>query len=128
MIPCTQCGRCCTNENFMGSLAASGEDVRRWRKEGRGDILEWVWIFGDADDPWGDLWINSAEHEAQRCPFVRKVRGQDKYVCRIYETRPAVCRAYPQNVEHMKAVNCEMLEPGDTDVDIKRGLDPILTT
>lgn len=121
MKACTQCGRCCTNPGFMGSLSASGADVLRWREEGREDILAWVAQLGEGDDPWGDLWISPRTgEEAHRCPFVRKVRGQEKYNCTIYETRPETCRRYPQAVDHMKTVDCEMLETGDTDADVRR--------
>ena len=27
--PCTNCGKCCTNPAFMGTLQATGEDVKR---------------------------------------------------------------------------------------------------
>ncbi len=37
--PRERCGKCCTNPNYMGSLQASGEDVKRWIREGREDIL-----------------------------------------------------------------------------------------
>ena len=84
--PCTNCGKCCTNPNFMGSLSATAEDVRRWRRERRYDILR----FEDG----GDLWIDEKGEERLRCPFVRKVRNQPRYLCTIYETRPQVCRDY----------------------------------
>ena len=84
----------------MGTLSASGADVLRWREEGREDILAWVVPLGEGDD--------------------RKVRGQEKYNCTIYETRPETCRRYPQAVGHMKSVDCEMLEAGDTDADVRR--------
>ena len=119
MKPCTQCGRCCTNSDFMGSLMASGDDVKRRRVEERGDILSWVRVLGGKDDPWGDLWLSPrTDNEAQRCPFVRKIRGQERYSCRIYKTRPEVCRQYPVAVDHMQSVRCEMLDPGDTDADV----------
>ena len=119
MKPCTQCGRCCTNSDFMGSLTASGDDVKRWRREGRDDILSWVQVLAGENNPFGDLWISPRTgNEAQRCPFVRKIRGQERYTCTIYETRPETCQQYPMAVDHMKTVRCEMLEPGDTDADV----------
>ena len=114
MKSCTQCGKCCTNESFMGTLSASYEDVERWEVEGRDDILAWESAY--------DLWISPRTgYEASRCPFVRKVRGQEKYKCMIYDTRPEVCRQYPTRVDHMAFVGCEMLEVGDTDVVIEAG-------
>ena len=40
--PCTNCGKCCTNPDFMRSLDATGDDVKRWRREGRQDILRFA--------------------------------------------------------------------------------------
>ena len=92
---CTQCGRCCTNADYMGSLRASGEDVKRWRRQGRDDILAYADIMGGTDDPWADLWISpKTANDVYRCPFVRKIRGSEKYRCRIYDTRPQICRDY----------------------------------
>ncbi len=86
---CTRCGKCCTNPSYVGSLQATGEDVKRWIREGRTDILEWAAIMGDPDDPWADLWISPRTGaEASRCPFVRKDPNRPTYRCTIYETRP----------------------------------------
>jgi Fe-S-cluster containining protein len=122
MKACTQCGRCCTNDSFMGSMQFSGADFVRWKREGRADILDWGVVLGsDKDGPRGDLWISPVTgREAERCPFVRKMPGRDKYTCRIYDTRPEVCRSYPEAVDHMEFVSCEMLEPGDTDATVKK--------
>ena len=83
----------------MGTLKATGEDVKRWRREGRQDILRFADVLGPRNDPWADLWIDgqALDHrnlERFRCPFVRKVRGQPRYLCTVYETRPQVCRDY----------------------------------
>lgn len=91
---CSRCGKCCTNASYMGSLSATGDDVKRWKQEGRDDILGRVSILGPEDDPWGDLWIKESGAEAQRCPFVRKDRNALTYRCTIYDTRPQVCRDY----------------------------------
>jgi len=129
MKACTQCGRCCTNANFMGSMQASREDVARWRREKRDDILQYAYVYdykagsiGDTYDfPFADLWLSPRTgHELERCPFVRKVRGQDRYTCTIYDTRPQACRDYPWHVGHMQSIQCEMLEDGDTDADVAR--------
>jgi len=93
--PCTNCGKCCTNPSFMGSLEATGDDVKRWRRQRRHDILRFAEIMGPPEDPWADLWVDrNSGVERERCPFVRKVLGQPRYLCSIYETRPQVCRDY----------------------------------
>ena len=48
-----------------------------------------------------------------RCPWLRKLPGQDKYVCRIYYNRPDECKHYPVTIDEMLRDGCEMLEPRD---------------
>lgn len=120
MKPCTQCGRCCTYDRFMLSLQATAEDVQRWIEEGRDDILQYCDMI-TSPVTGADLWISPRTgNEMPRCPFVRKRRNLPIYDCRIYETRPEVCREYPKEVHHMQSVDCEMLEDGDTDADVAR--------
>lgn len=120
MKACTQCGRCCTNADFMGSMEATEDDVTRWVKHRRYDILRFVdLVRPDGAFICADLWVdNQTGNDRKRCPFVRKVRSQDRYTCTIYETRPEVCREFPHHVSQMEFVNCEMLERGDTDADV----------
>jgi Fe-S-cluster containining protein len=92
--PCTNCGKCCTNPDYMTSLFATAEDVKRWRQEKRWDILRFAVMIGGHPNPSADLWIDETGKERERCPFVRKVPNQPRYLCTIYETRPEVCRAY----------------------------------
>jgi Fe-S-cluster containining protein len=95
--PCSRCGKCCTNPSFQGNLMATGEDVLRWQREGRQDILRFAAVLpGPPDNPVADLWVDTEKRdkERERCPFVRKDRGQHTYRCTIYDTRPQVCRDY----------------------------------
>jgi Fe-S-cluster containining protein len=114
--PCTNCGKCCTNPSFMENLTATEKDVRRWRREGRDDILKFVDVLGRAGKllpggDYADLWVDpETGDERSRCPFVRKVRGQPRYLCTIYETRPQVCRDYEPWSGKDNDV-CEIVEP-----------------
>lgn len=93
--PCTQCGKCCTNDRYMLNLTAEGEDVLRWRREGRVDILRFVEVIGPPESPYADLWIDQdSGDERSRCPFVQQIEGTKKFTCTIYETRPQICRQY----------------------------------
>ena len=94
---CKQCGRCCLI--YGGLLQASSADIKLWEKEGRDDILKW--------ECWGELWINrDTNTEAFRCPFLRKLPNKDKYICRIYDFRPEVCRGYPVDLCQAKTDRC----------------------
>jgi uncharacterized protein len=93
--PCTNCGKCCTNPSYMMTLGATGADVKRWRQEGRADILRFASVLGPDKNPYADLWVDDERGiERSRCPFVRKVPNQNRYLCTIYETRPQICRDY----------------------------------
>ena len=48
-----------------------------------------------------------------RCPWLRKLPNQEKYICRIYHDRPDDCRHYPVNIDQMISDDCEMLERRD---------------
>jgi Fe-S-cluster containining protein len=74
----------------------------------RPDIMAWVVMVAGC----GDLWISpKTGEEATRCPWLRKLPKQDRYICRIYDVRPDTCRDFPYetSVEHAQIVDCEML-------------------
>lgn len=83
---CACCGNCC--EAFGGHLNASKQDLERWQREGREDLLSrvnrlgWIWV-----DP-----VTKARQDL--CPFILKI-DDEKKICSINETKPAMCRAYP---------------------------------
>ncbi len=100
---CIRCGKCCLYRHFMMTLSATSEDVSRWKREERYDILKYVsTISPDVHD----LWVKNGE-ESHRCPFVRKDRGKPTYRCGIYETRPEVCKGYPHG---KKCLNWQNLD------------------
>lgn len=90
----------------MERIGISEPDLVRWRREGRADILAEV---GDYSG-----WLKPGA-----CPFL-KPAPLGRLTCSIYETRPETCREYPMAVAHMAYVDCEMLEPGDTDQHVAR--------
>ncbi len=92
---CKQCGNCCTKLDGYNTTC-SNRDVRRWEKLGRYDILQWVCSLRVGKNRWEhQVWINSeTDMEVERCPFLRKVRGQAKYLCRIHDVKPERCREW----------------------------------
>lgn len=83
---CLCCGRCC--ELFGGRLHVTDHDLRRWRREGRDDLLcrvnrlGWIWV-----DP-------RTGKQLDPCPFLVPDESGRK-VCAINETKPDICRDYP---------------------------------
>lgn len=96
MFECQQCGECC--KKYAGTLKASVEDIERWKREGREDILEYVYVFEfDGIIIGGDLWFDpkTGEEIIGTCPFLKKSKG--KFICLIHDTKPTVCKEYPFN-------------------------------
>jgi Fe-S-cluster containining protein len=101
---CNQCGKCCTKYGD-GRLSATTAEIQWWetfRPE----------IFRHVRD--GKIWISPVTgKQMRRCPWLRKLPNQKKYICRIYHDRPEDCRHYPVNITEMVTDECEMLEVRD---------------
>lgn len=91
---CRGCGICC--DLYGTTLSANGDDLARWRHEGRDDLLVRVgeegrlWAQPDGPDGSGGSW-------ADACPYIVRT-GSDTAHCGIHETKPAICRAYPTDL------------------------------
>lgn len=86
LFTCKQCGECCIRYN--GTLSATGNDIARWKREGRDDILKYVDIYDFGDFEAGDLWFNFNRKdyaELARCPFLRKVTNKNQYRIKSHE-------------------------------------------
>ncbi len=104
MKDCNQCGRCCTLYGG-GGLSVSDSEIDRWETD-QPEIASYV--------SGGKIWISPVTGEQMlRCPWLRKLPGQEKYICRIYYDRPDDCRYYPVSIDEMLRDECEMLEPRD---------------
>jgi len=84
---CACCGRCC--EIYGWHLHAYDVDIRRWKSEGRDDLLKmvnrlgWIWVDPETKEP------------LSRCPFIVRKNDTDIVICGIHETKPQICRDYP---------------------------------
>jgi Fe-S-cluster containining protein len=71
----------------------------------------------------GDLWLNpNTGDEVTRCPWLRKLPKQDKYKCRIHDTKPAHCRNYPKSKRHALTTGCKGFGDDSTFDMVKRDL------
>jgi Fe-S-cluster containining protein len=101
---CNQCGKCCTLYGG-GGLTVNDSEIDWWETH-RPDIAAYV--------SGGKIWISPVTGEQMlRCPWLRKLPGQKKYICRIYYDRPDDCKHYPVTIDEMLRDGCEMLEPKD---------------
>lgn len=100
---CTQCGHCCLT--LGAQLSATADDVVMWEANGRSDILEWV---DEVAPGVFDIWISpKTNDDVSRCPWLRKLPNQNKYICRIQDQKPEVCRNYPVSKKHAIQTECE---------------------
>ncbi len=107
---CRQCGQCCRNLDYRNEVTA--EDVQRWKEAGRRDILKWV---GTARRPDGrrayQIWVVPGTNRfAEVCPFLRHRSARNRWVCRIHEVKPAICRNYPVSRKHGLMTGCRGFE------------------
>ena len=101
---CVQCGHCCFELSGAYQTSVPDSDVKRWRREQRFDILEWVGPFEGMDE----IWISPKTGEyVNRCPWLRKLPKQNKYICRIHETKPEHCRNFPKSKRHALDCGCK---------------------
>lgn len=62
----------------------------------------------------GKIWIDpDTGKQLKRCPWLKQLPGEEKYICDIYFDRPDDCKHYPVTIEQMIKDECEMLEPRD---------------
>jgi Fe-S-cluster containining protein len=101
---CNQCGKCCINYS-NGGLCASASEIEYWEIF-RPDIYSYV-----RD---GKIWVSpDTGKQLDRCPWLRQLPNQDKYICDIYADRPEDCTHYPVTINQMVMDKCEMLETRD---------------
>ena len=104
MKECNQCGKCCTTYS-NGGLSASANEIEFWETF-RPDIYSYV--------SRGHIWINpDTGKQMERCPWLRQLSNQGKYICDIYYDRPDECKHYPVTIDQMVKDECEMLEVQD---------------
>lgn len=90
-------------------MSATEADIEMWEEAGRYDILETADVvqLDDGTIIGTDLWFSPRTGEdLLRCPWVRKVRNEDRYICRIYDLRPEICRNYPVSRKHRDETGC----------------------
>jgi Fe-S-cluster containining protein len=93
------------------STCATDEDIAMWQNAGRKDILEWVDPIQVGTHFVYDIWINPVTgDDVKRCPWLRKLPNQDKYICRIHDLKPEHCRNYPRSRKHALKTGCKGFE------------------
>ena len=109
---CIQCGNCCLNLNDAFQTSVTDEDVQLWKEKGRWDILEWVDSIPLGEGHFvHDIWISPVTgDDVPRCPWLRKLPRQNKFICRIHDVKPTHCREYPKTRKHAMETGCRGFE------------------
>jgi len=117
---CEQCGSCCLQIECLRTIEE--EDVRRWVKAHRADILHYCYgwknnsveflvseeenevvsYFMEARNR--DMWTNQVGYPIKVCPFLRKKRGKNQFECLIQNTKPMMCKKYLCNPKRMMGI------------------------
>ena len=89
---CERCGKCCERTKWAIDIDTRlvWEDIERWRREGREDILQYVYVFEGLG---GDIFDKTTFRRFSKCPFFKK-NGKISS-CSIHETKPLCCRIFP---------------------------------
>ena len=103
---CVQCGNCCKALDYHDALTE--QDVEMWKEAQRYDILAWV---GVAQKKGGAssyrIWKDPKTGElADQCPFLTKVPDKNRWICRIHDIKPRICRDYPVSRKHGVMTGC----------------------
>ncbi len=90
-ITCRRCGACC---HVDVAAYVSLEDIQRWEKEGRHDILNHVKNYGVtwSDDGFVNRFGSSIHTCLMSCVYLQWQGSSAS--CGIYETRTKVCRSF----------------------------------
>lgn len=43
---------------------------------------------------------------ADTCPFLKKIPAENRWVCKIHDIKPAICRRYPVSRKHAVMTGC----------------------
>lgn len=114
---CERCGSCCVQ--LKGIINISGEDIKRWIKDGRMDILQYCagWsngcltlskkrlerhLNGSVNM---EMWFDPENgNDIFLCPFLRKKPADEQFECMIQDTKPEICRDYICDPKDMRQI------------------------
>ena len=107
---CRQCGKCCRTLDYHNEVTS--DDVARWKQAGRSEILEWVGTFQkNGREAVYRIWIKPGTREfAETCPFLQKMPHENRWICRIHNVKPQICRQYPVSRKHAIMTGCPGFE------------------
>lgn len=101
---CKRCGRCCLK--LGDEIQITENDICRWIKQGREDILDRVDISFFKSLIVGNGWFHPrTTKEVDRCPWLKRSQNR-KYICTIQNTKPEACKEFPKSKGDAEEYNC----------------------
>ena len=109
---CKQCGVCCTDLSKAFSICANEEDVQLWDKGRRDDILDWVDSIQIRGGEYvHTIWVDpTTGMDVTKCPWLKRLPFQNKYICQIHDAKPVRCREYPKSKKDTEEKHCQGFE------------------
>ena len=106
---CRQCGACCRALIYRHEI--SDEDYRRWTEQERSDILERLAVITRRRRTISyAAWIEpGTQRFADVCPWLIPAGpkgSQKRWICRIHDVKPTICREYPGTKKHARMTGC----------------------
>ena len=103
---CRQCGDCCKFLDYHDALTP--EDIGLWEGLGRQDILDRVRVSHKADGTTAyRIWVEPQSLKlAEQCPFLKHLADENRWICRIHDVKPGICRDYPVSRKHGIMTGC----------------------
>lgn len=104
-----QCGVCSLNQSNMPSIYVDEEDVQRWKKAEREDILAWVdSIKVRGGEYVHTIWVDPATKiDVEQCPWMKRLPDKNRWICQIYDLKPSRCREYPKSYTQESDSECK---------------------
>ena len=92
----------------MADMAEEMDIEEAWKQLGRHDVLSWVGISRRADgEPSYRIWVEPGSTTlAKQCPFLEHLPAENRWVCRIHNVKPHICREYPVSRKHGTMTGC----------------------
>jgi Fe-S-cluster containining protein len=103
---CLQCGQCCRFLDYHKEL--NHEDYFFWQSLGRADIMKRVGVIKRAGEIVAyRMWIDPVTNQiSEGCPWLIRDSENNRYICRIHDVRPKICRQYPGSRKHARMTGC----------------------
>jgi Fe-S-cluster containining protein len=103
---CLQCGQCCRFLDYHKEL--THQDYLLWQSMERADIMKRVRVIKRAGEIAAyRIWIDPVTNQIlEGCPWLVRDSEHNRYVCRIHDVRPKICRQYPGSRKHARMTGC----------------------